>query len=103
MTALEQRGAENGLKFIQLDGNVGVLANGAGLTMTTMDVIRHFGGRPANFLEIGGEAYTTSAAALELVLCNPRVRSLIINFFRAFAPTEVIAQGAVEGPPELQA
>ncbi|MBV8240801.1 MAG: acetate--CoA ligase family protein, partial [Hyphomicrobiales bacterium] len=71
MTALEQRGAQNGLKFIELDGNVGVLANGAGLTMTTMDVIRHFGGRPANFLEIGGEAYTKSAAALDLVLSNP--------------------------------
>ena len=54
MTALEQRGAENGLKLIQLDGSVGVLANGAGLTMTTMDVIRHYGGKPANFLEIGG-------------------------------------------------
>src|SRR5205085_7826734 len=49
MTVLEQRAAENALKFIELDGNVGVLANGAGLTMTTMDVIRHFGGRPANF------------------------------------------------------
>jgi succinyl-CoA synthetase beta subunit len=50
LTELERRGAESGLKFIQLDGNVGVLANGAGLTMTTMDVIDHFGGRPANFL-----------------------------------------------------
>ena len=58
MTDLEKRAAEAGLKLIQLDGNVGVLANGAGLTMTTMDVISHFGGRPANFLEIGGEAYT---------------------------------------------
>ncbi|HZD92476.1 MAG TPA: ATP-grasp domain-containing protein, partial [Pseudolabrys sp.] len=58
MTDLEWRGAEAGLKLIQLDGNVGVLANGAGLTMTTMDVISHYGGRPANFLEIGGEAYT---------------------------------------------
>jgi succinyl-CoA synthetase beta subunit len=96
MTALEQRGAENGLKFIQLDGNVGVLANGAGLTMTTMDVIRHFGGRPANFLEIGGEAYTKSAAALDLVLSNPGVRSLIINFCGAFARTDVMAEGVVK-------
>jgi succinyl-CoA synthetase beta subunit len=102
MTALEQRGAENGLKFIQLDGNVGVLANGAGLTMTTMDVIRHFGGRPANFLEIGGEAYTKSAAALDLVLSNPGVKSLIINFCGAFARTDVMAEGVVKAWQELK-
>ena len=102
MTTLERRGAENGLKFIQLDGNVGVLANGAGLTMTTMDVIRHFGGRPANFLEIGGEAYTKSAAALDLVLSNPGVRSLIINFCGAFARTDVMAEGVVKAWQELK-
>jgi succinyl-CoA synthetase beta subunit len=95
MTALEQRGAENGLKLIQLDGNVGVLANGAGLTMTTMDVIRHYGGKPANFLEIGGEAYTKSEIALDLVLSNPGVKSLVINFCGAFARTDVMAEGVV--------
>jgi succinyl-CoA synthetase beta subunit len=102
MTTLERRAAEHGLKFIQLDGNVGVLANGAGLTMTTMDVIRHFGGRPANFLEIGGEAYTKSAAALDLVLSNPRVKSLIINFCGAFARTDVMADGVVKAWQELK-
>ena len=102
MTALERRGVENGLKFIQLDGNVGVLANGAGLTMTTMDVIRHFGGRPANFLEIGGEAYAKSAVALDLVLSNPGVRSLIINFCGAFARTDVMAEGVVKAWQELK-
>jgi succinyl-CoA synthetase beta subunit len=96
LTALERRGREHGLKFIQLDGNVGVLANGAGLTMTTMDVIRHFGGRPANFLEIGGEAYTKSAVALDLVLSNPGVKSLVINFCGAFARTDVMADGVVK-------
>lgn len=96
MTELEQRGADNGLKFIQLDGNVGVLANGAGLTMTTMDVIDHFGGKPANFLEIGGEAYTKSEIALDLVLSNPGVKSLVINFCGAFARTDVMAEGVVK-------
>lgn len=96
MTDLEQRGAEAGLKFIQLDGNVGVLANGAGLTMTTMDVISHFGGRPANFLEIGGEAYTKAEAALDLVLSNPGVRSLVVNFCGAFARTDVMAEGVIK-------
>lgn len=95
MTVLEQRGLEHGLRFIQLDGNVGVLANGAGLTMTTMDVIDHFGGRPANFLEIGGEAYTKAEVALDLVLSNPGVKSLVVNFCGAFARTDVMADGVV--------
>jgi succinyl-CoA synthetase beta subunit len=102
MTALEQRGAEAGLKLIQLDGNVGVLANGAGLTMTTMDVIRHYGGRPANFLEIGGEAYTKSEIALDLVLSNPGVKSLVINFCGAFARTDVMADGVVRAWHKLK-
>ena len=95
MTELEREGAAHGLKFIQLDGDVGVLANGAGLTMTTMDVISHCGGRPANFLEIGGEAYTKSEAALKLVLSNPGVKSLVVNFCGAFARTDVMAEGVV--------
>ena len=99
---LERRGRESHLKFIQLDGNVGVLANGAGLTMTTMDVIRHFGGRPANFLEIGGDAYTKSAIALSFVLSNPGVRSLVVNFCGAFARTDVMAEGVVKAWKELQ-
>ena len=102
MTALEKRGAEDGLKLIQLDGNVGVLANGAGLTMTTMDVIRHYGGRPANFLEIGGEAYTKSEIALDLVLSNPGVKSLVINFCGAFARTDVMAEGVVKAWQKLK-
>lgn len=102
LTKLEQRGAENGLKFIQLDGNVGVLANGAGLTMTTMDVIDHFGGRPANFLEIGGEAYTKSEIALDLVLSNPGVKSLVVNFCGAFARTDVMADGVVRAWEKLK-
>ena len=102
MTDLEKRGADAGLKLIQLDGNVGVLANGAGLTMTTMDVIRHYGGRPANFLEIGGEAYTKSEIALDLVLSNPGVKSLVINFCGAFARTDVMAEGVVKAWHKLK-
>ena len=96
LTELERRGRELGLKYIALPGNVGVLANGAGLTMTTMDVIEHCGGAPANFLEIGGEAYTKATAALELVLANPRVKSVIVNFCGAFARTDVMAGGVIE-------
>ncbi|HET8791682.1 MAG TPA: ATP-grasp domain-containing protein [Modicisalibacter sp.] len=102
MTELERRGQELGLKYIELEGSVGVLANGAGLTMTTMDVIDYFGGRPANFLEIGGQAYTQATPALELVLSNPRVKSLVINFCGAFARTDVMAEGVIEAWEKLQ-
>ena len=96
LTELEARGQALGLKYIELDGDVGVLANGAGLTMTTMDVITHHGGRPANFLEIGGEAYTKAQPALELVLDNPRVRCLVVNFCGAFARTDVMTGGVLD-------
>ena len=102
LTELERRGRELGLKYIELPGNVGVLANGAGLTMTTMDVIEHCGGAPANFLEIGGDAYTKAEGALGLVLANPRVKSIIINFCGAFARTDVMAGGVVEAWQKLK-
>ncbi len=95
LSGLEARGQALGLKYIELDGEVGLLANGAGLTMTTMDTIAHYGGRPANFLEIGGEAYTKAVPALELVLDNPRVRSLLVNFCGAFARCDVMTEGVI--------
>jgi succinyl-CoA synthetase beta subunit len=96
LTELEERGRDIGLRYIALDGSIGVLANGAGLTMTTMDVIAHYGGEPANFLEIGGEAYTKAKPALELVLDNPNVKSLVVNFCGAFARTDVMAEGVID-------
>ncbi len=94
-TALERRAREAGLYFIELDGDVGVLANGAGLTMTTIDAVAHFGGEPANFMEIGGDAYTKALPALEIVLANPKVKSLLINFCGAFARTDVMTEGVI--------
>jgi succinyl-CoA synthetase beta subunit len=102
LTGLERRARELGLKYIELPGDVGVLANGAGLTMTTMDVIEHCGGAPANFLEIGGDAYTKAEGALGLVLANPRVKSVIVNFCGAFARTDVMAGGVVEAWEKLK-
>jgi succinyl-CoA synthetase beta subunit len=96
LTELEARAKALGLKFIELDGNVGVLANGAGLTMTTMDAVRHYGGAPANFMEIGGESYTKAKPALELVLANPRVKCLLVNFCGAFARTDVMTEGVID-------
>jgi succinyl-CoA synthetase beta subunit len=102
LSALEARGRALGLRFIELDGDIGILANGAGLTMTTMDAVRHFGGRPANFLEIGGDAYTQAKPALELVLANLGVKSLVVNFCGAFARTDVMAEGVVKAWEELR-
>jgi succinyl-CoA synthetase beta subunit len=102
LTALEERGKALGLKYIELDGSVGVLANGAGLTMTTMDAVRYFGGEPANFMEIGGESYTKAKPALELVLSNPRVKCLLVNFCGAFARTDVMAEGVINAWLELK-
>lgn len=101
-TALESEAADAGLKYIELGGSVGVLANGAGLTMTSMDAITHYGGAPANFLEIGGEAYTKSKVALQILLKNPNIRSLLVNFCGAFARTDVMAEGVVTAWKELK-
>lgn len=102
LTPLETQASVLGLKFIELDGSVGVLANGAGLTMTTMDAVRHFGGYPANFMEIGGESYTKATPALELVLSNPRVKCLLVNFCGAFARTDVMVDGVIKAWLELK-
>jgi succinyl-CoA synthetase beta subunit len=102
LTALEEQGLGVGLKYIELEGDVGVLANGAGLTMTTMDVVKHYGGVPANFMEIGGEAYTKGKPALELVLSNPKVKSLVVNFCGAFARCDVMADGIIAAWEELK-
>jgi len=102
LTGLERIGEGHGIKYIELEGNVVVLANGAGLTMTTMDVVRHYGGQPANFCEIGGEAYTKGKAALEMVLAKPGVKSLVVNFCGAFARCDVMMGGLLEAWDEVQ-
>ena len=102
MTALEAEAGTASLKYIELDGSVGVLANGAGLTMATMDAIAHYGGRPANFLEIGGEAYTKAETALAILLKNPHIRSLLVNFCGAFARTDVMAEGVAKAWRKLE-
>jgi succinyl-CoA synthetase beta subunit len=102
LTDLEARARALQLKYIELGGEIGVLANGAGLTMTTMDAIRHFGGEPANFMEIGGDSYTKAKPALEIVLANPRVKCLLVNFCGAFARTDVMAEGVINAWLELR-
>ncbi|MGH3664497.1 MAG: ATP-grasp domain-containing protein, partial [Egibacteraceae bacterium] len=101
-TPLERQAREHGLLFIELDGSVGILANGAGLTMATLDAVTHQGGAPANFLEIGGDAYSKATAAMRLVLGNPRARSILVNFCGAFARTDVMTEGVVAAIEQLR-
>ncbi len=101
-TQLEERASLSDLKYIELDGNIGILANGAGLTMTTMDMIAHYGAKPANFMEIGGEAYTKATEALSIVLDNPNVKSLVVNFCGAFARTDIMVEGVINAWSTLQ-
>ena len=102
LTELELAAKEIDLKLVELDGDIGVIANGAGLTMTTMDVVSHYGGNPANFLEIGGEAYTKATIALNLLLKKPGLKSLVVNFCGAFARTDVMTDGIITAWEELK-
>lgn len=101
-TELERAATELGLVYLELDGAVGVLANGAGLTMQTLDAIGYAGARAANFCEVGGDAYTKATPALRIVLGNPRVRSLLVKFCGAFARTDVMTAGVVAALEELK-
>lgn len=102
LTPLERAANEMDLKLVELDGDIGVIANGAGLTMTTMDVVSHYGGSPANFLEIGGEAYTKATEALKLLLKKPGIKSLVVIFCGAFARTDVMTEGIISAWEDLK-
>jgi succinyl-CoA synthetase beta subunit len=92
---VEARGA--GLSFIRLDGDIGCMVNGAGLAMTTMDLVKRAGGRPANFLDIGGGARSDKVAeALRLILADGSVRAVLVNIFGGIARGDEVARGLVE-------
>ena len=93
----EIRARENDLSFIKLDGNIGCMVNGAGLAMTTMDIIKLFGGEPANFLDIGGGASTEKvAAALEIILSDENVKAVLFNIFGGITRCDLVAKGILE-------
>jgi len=93
----EKQARAAGINFIQLDGNIGCMVNGAGLAMTTMDVVNLFGGSPANFLDIGGGAKAESVAtALKLILSDPKVKTVLINIFGGITRGDEVAQGIVD-------
>ncbi|MFW5889479.1 MAG: ATP-grasp domain-containing protein [Bacillota bacterium] len=98
---LEYKAAKANLNYVRLDGNIGVLCTGAGLTLSTIDLIGHYGGKAANFLEFGGATYERASEALEIVLGNPNVEVLVINTFGLVARADIIAQGLGEAIENL--
>ena len=92
----EVRAREAGLTFIKLDGNVGCIVNGAGLAMATMDLVKFYGGEPANFLDIGGSSNPEKVvAALEIITSDKNVRSILFNIFGGITRTDDVANGIV--------
>jgi succinyl-CoA synthetase beta subunit len=93
----DRRAREMGLSYIKLDGNVGCMVNGAGLAMTTMDVISIYGGEPANFLDIGGSSSPDKVVtALEIITSDPKVKSILINIFGGITRCDDVANGLVK-------
>jgi len=93
----QARANEKGLQYVKLDGEVGIIGNGAGLVMSTLDVVSQAGGRPANFLDVGGGASADAmATSLEVVLSDPQVRSVLVNIFGGITRGELVAQGIVQ-------
>jgi succinyl-CoA synthetase beta subunit len=92
-----------GLSFIKLDGNIGCMVNGAGLAMTTMDIIKLFGGEPANFLDIGGGASSDKvAAAMRIILSDPNVRAVLFNVFGGITRGDEVARGILAALAEVK-
>ncbi|GAB4195083.1 MAG: ADP-forming succinate--CoA ligase subunit beta [Roseiflexaceae bacterium] len=102
----ERLASEKGLQYIGLDGSVGIIANGAGLAMSTLDVVNQVGGRAANFLDIGGGANATVVAnALTVINTDPNVKAVLINIFGGVTRGDEVARGIIEamGQVELKA
>jgi len=97
LTPQELEARKSGLAYVKLDGNVGVIGNGAGLVMATLDAVQLYGGKPANFLDVGGGASADKmAAALNIVLSDPRVEAVFINILGGITRCDEIAKGILE-------
>ena len=99
---LELKASEYGLNYIKLDGNVGCMVNGAGLAMATMDIVKHYGGEPANFLDVGGAANVeTIKNGFKIILSDPNVKSILINIFGGIVRCDRVANGVIQAVKEL--
>lgn len=98
----ESIAAKEGFSYISLDGEIGCMVNGAGLAMSTMDLIKSYGGNPANFLDVGGSATAEKvASAFKLILTDPNVKTVLVNIFGGIMQCDIVAEGVVSAVKEL--
>lgn len=101
--AAETEAREGDLSFVKLDGNIGCIVNGAGLAMATMDLVKYYGGDPANFLDIGGSSNPQKVlTAMRIILSNPNIRSILINIFGGITRCDDVANGIILAYEELK-
>src|SRR5437899_1425284 len=92
----EVKASKHGLSYIGLDGNIACLVNGAGLAMATMDIIKFYGGEPANFLDVGGGATEEQVTeAFKILIADKKVKAILVNIFGGIMKCDVIAQGII--------
>ncbi|MFF2449831.1 ADP-forming succinate--CoA ligase subunit beta [Neobacillus sp. NPDC058068] len=100
--AKEIEASKYDLSYISLDGNIGCMVNGAGLAMATMDIVKHYGGDPANFLDVGGGATAEKVTeAFKIILSDPNVKGIFVNIFGGIMKCDVIAEGVVEAASQV--
>jgi succinyl-CoA synthetase beta subunit len=94
---LEVRAKEAGISYVKLEGNIGCIVNGAGLAMATMDLVKRYGGEPANFLDVGGGASSQQVGkALDIVLFDEQVRAVLVNIFGGITRCDIVAEGLIQ-------
>jgi succinyl-CoA synthetase beta subunit len=99
---MEIEAGQYDLSYIALDGNIGCLVNGAGLAMATMDIIKHYGGEPANFLDVGGGATIERVTeAFKIILSDESVKGILVNIFGGIMKCDVIATGVIEAAHQV--
>ncbi|MEM1794725.1 MAG: ADP-forming succinate--CoA ligase subunit beta [Desulfurococcaceae archaeon] len=102
LSDVEAIAKRHGLSYVELSGNIGILCNGAGLTMATMDLVKTYGGEPANFLDIGGGASSEQVKeGLKLLLTNPRVKVVLVNVFGGITRCDEVAEGLISAINEV--
>jgi len=99
---LEVEAGKYNLNYVAMDGNIGCMVNGAGLAMATMDIIKLYGGEPANFLDVGGSASTEQVTqAFRIITTDPKVKAILVNIFGGIMRCDVIAQGIIEAAKKI--
>ncbi len=99
----ERQAHKYDLSYVALDGNIGCMVNGAGLAMSTMDIIKYYGGAPANFLDVGGGANEEKVtAAFKIILSDPKVQGILVNIFGGIMKCDIIAKGVIAAAKEVK-